>query len=139
MANDLRRRRGEQDEGVTVGLLATVARAVLADGPDIAAVDGVAMALPEEFHTVVDEPLGPRPPHQPADGEAVDHTCRGVELAGRRSTGRALENRLPAIVEKEEATCRVDAVGLEEIKKTACLAEQPGPVIGGAPSTSPPR
>src|SRR5207244_1655982 len=119
MADDLRRGRGEQDEGVTVGLFATVFRAFLADGPDIAAVNRVAMAVPKKFHAMFDEPLRRRPPHQPADREAVDHARRGVELAGRRFAGRPLDKRLPAIVEKEKAARRVDAVGLEEIEKTA--------------------
>src|SRR5688500_1104818 len=73
MADDLGARSREQNEGMAIGLLAVVARTAVADAPEIAAMDRVAMAPPEEVHAVVYERVGAGPPQEAGDGETMDH------------------------------------------------------------------
>src|SRR5665213_485295 len=69
---ECRRGRGEENERVTVRLFAIIAATVLADGPDIAAIDSVAVAVPKKIHAMVDDQLRPRSPHQPGNRKAID-------------------------------------------------------------------
>ncbi len=119
VADELGARRGEQHEGVAVGLLPVVAP----DAPHVAAVGGVAMRVPQEIHAVVDEAVGPGAPHQPGDGEAVNGTRGDVDLAHR------LGSRPAGIVEGEEPAFRVEARRLEEIEEIGRLLDQPAAVI----------
>ena len=136
MADDLRRRGGEQHERVRVGLLAIVPPAhlfwaALPHRPDVAAVHGIAMPVPDEVHAMVDEAPRVRPPEQPRNGEGVDHTRRRMDLAWRRPTPiAARQDRLAVIVEHEEAAVGVDAVRREKIEQPVRLPEQPAAVVG---------
>ena len=79
MADAFGARRRQQDEGVAIGELVALARAVVVERPEIAAVLGVAMALADRLHAVIDDVGGAGPAEQMGDGEAMDHARRLVQ------------------------------------------------------------
>ncbi len=84
MASDLGGSCGEQHESVAIGLLGVIGGPLVTGGPEVAAVGGVAVAGPQVVHAVVDHGVRTRPAHQLGDGVAVDHSRRGMDLAGSR-------------------------------------------------------
>ena len=129
MADAFGARRGEQDEGVAIGELVALARAVVVERPEIAAVLGVAMALADRLHAVIDDVGGAGPAEQMGDGEAMDHARRLVQrphaVAGQRPAAR---------VEIGEAAGRIDQIRLVKRQQRIGLVGEPAAVGGaGAP------
>jgi hypothetical protein len=128
MADQRRRRGGQQHEGVAIALLAGIDRARIVDLPVIAAMGGVAMGVPQEVHAVVDEIGRARPAEQMADRHAVDHARRRVDAAH----GIAGIERLAIGVELEEAALRVDRAPLEIVEQAVGFGAQPVAMGGQA-------
>src|SRR5208282_4658999 len=86
VSRDFRTRCGEKDECVTIGLLDTVYRSVIADRPEIPAEILIAMALPKKIHSVIDNHVSAWPPHQMGDRISVHDPCRREKIARWRSS-----------------------------------------------------
>ncbi len=125
MADDFRARSGEQHEAMAIRELLALARAVVIEGPEIAAVLRVAMALEDGLHPVVDEIARARPPEEMADREAMDHARRRMQRA--HAIGL---DRMSRVVERMEAAGGIDRFVLEEAEEAIGLSLQPAPMVG---------
>ena len=131
MADAFGARRREQDEGVAIGELVALARAVVVERPEIAAVLGVAMALADRLHAVIDDVGGAGPAEQMRDGEAMDHARRLVQRP------RAIARQRPAArVEIGEAARRIDQLRLVERQQRIGLGDEPAAVARGGRATT---
>ncbi len=123
----------QQHESMAIGLLGVVCRAVLADPPEIAAMPGVAMALPEIPHAMIDHGIGAGPAEQIGNGEAMGHAGGGMQqAAGGCASRKSRWKRLAGIIQIEEATARIDTALLEEGEDVFGLLQQPIAVAGKA-------
>ena len=117
-------RRGEQHEGVAVGELVALARAVVVERPEIAAVawrrDGARGSPPCRGRRCRRRPAASE---QLRDGEAMDHPRGGVQRP--RGLGG---HRAALVVEGEEAAGRVDRAGFEESEEWSACGREPAPV-----------
>ncbi len=128
MPDDLRARGGEQHEGVAIGELVALARAVVVERPEIAAVDAVAMAIEQRLDAVVDKIVRAGAPEQMADRKAMNHAGGRMERAGALAG-----DRMARVVKRVEAAGRVERLAFEEREQAVGLAEQPAAVAGVAP------
>ena len=78
---------------------------------------------------MIDDEVGPRPPHQICDRERMDHARRCVKLPRRRAA-RAGAGRDGAtfVVEIMKAAKRIEDIGLEEVEQGLRLSQEPGAV-----------
>ena len=109
VADKPRARGGEENEGMAVGLLATVP--AVTDAPDVAAVLHVAMAVPQKRHAMIDKAVRTGAAHQTGNCEAMDHAGGNVDLADLR-----FADRTAGIVEGKEATRQIEALSLENFR-----------------------
>ncbi len=120
----------KQHEGVTITLLGGIDRAVLIHLPEISAMLGVAVIVPQIGHAMVDDIAAAGATEQMADGEAMHHAGRHMNAAHR--IVRLKWHALPVKIEK--AAFWIDGAVLEEVEQTFSLLCQPLPVPGqGAP------
>jgi hypothetical protein len=118
MADDPRARGGEQDEGVAVGEFLALARPRIVERPEKTAMPGVAMALQDRLHAMIDEIAGARPAHEMADREAMNHARRRVQRA------RGIVRQCPAgVIERMEAAGGIERFGLEDFRARAALLQ----------------
>ncbi len=112
---------------MAIGLLGVVDRANVVDAPEVAAIDGIAMARPGEFHALIDHPVCPRQTHQMRHRIAMHHARGLVQVADLAARARRWK-RLPPVVERIEPTGGIDRSGLKESEQPAGLLQQPGAV-----------
>jgi len=100
---------------MAVGLLRVIRRTVVTDAPVVSAMFGVAMALPQKFHPVIDDDVCAWPAHKMRNGERMHDPRRRKQIAGRRSS-RAVAGRRgpPVVVEVVETAKRINNASLEE-------------------------
>ena len=117
MAGDLGARRGQENKSVTVGLLRCVRGTVVADAPIVPSILRVAVAIPQEIHSVIDNDVGARPTHEMGNRVSVNDSRGCEEIPGRLAscaiTGRCWP---PLIIEIVKAAKRIDNFPLEKRK-----------------------
>src|SRR5579863_2875398 len=115
MAGHLGARRGQEDKGVTIGLFCRVRRTIVADRPIIPSIVRVAVAIPQEVHSVIDNDVGARPTHEIGDRVSMN------DSGGRKEIPRGLASGAIAggcwaslVVEIVKAAKRINDSPLEK-------------------------
>ncbi len=128
VADDLGGGGRQHHEGVPVGPLLRHRRARIVDAPQVPATVGVAVALPQEPHAVVDVAVRARQAEEMGDREAMDQPGGVVDLPLRPRLSGARGVRRAVVGEGEEAAARVPGGVLEQREQRHRLAQEPLPV-----------
>src|ERR1700676_2274573 len=124
-------RGGEENKGVTVGLLAVVGRSIITDAPVVSAEPRVAVAFPQKMHSMIDYVRSARATHQMCDRKCVDNSSGCKKVSRGDASGpvarRCWSSGLVEIVKSAEG---IDDAPLEKSKKIFNLLKKPSPVTG---------
>jgi hypothetical protein len=80
VADKLGRTGRQQDEGMAICLLCAINSALVIKAPDITAMPGISMTVPERSHSVIDQCIRSWLAHSMTNGMAMDHPGCIVKL-----------------------------------------------------------